>query len=107
MVLRSCAHDRHEWSSTTAPGWFCCTRLLDSKIIKGRGFGITAKAVYCQAVAHCPGCLGARYAQVPLVLCVLHQDIRVEDLPVVYPVARASRPASSSPAPSGEQRSLW
>ncbi len=76
----------HDWQSTSVFGFFQCHRTIGIKNVK-KG----STLVYCNTVAHCPGCVGARHANVLVVWCALHkQTCNIEDFTVVFPRAGAS-----------------
>jgi hypothetical protein len=91
----------HEWCITSVPGWFQCHRLLETKTSKKPGR--SSLPVYCNLLAHCPGCLGSVSRDVTILFCALHQNIAIETFPVV------SRPSARMQQSSVEadQSSLW
>ncbi|GCE17288.1 hypothetical protein [Dictyobacter kobayashii] len=89
----------HEWIVTSAPGWFRCQRVIDTKVSKRNPVG---HSVYCGAVAHCPGCLGYVLQGYQVVMCRDHACVNIQRLPLMTPTRRQSFSSYTS-----EQQQLW
>ncbi len=98
LVENKCETFGHEWHSTSVFGWFQCHRVIDLKMTKKK-----STLIYCNMVAHCPGCVGVRYANVLVVWCVAHEETcNIEDFRVV-----GFSSGASSVLPPVEQQSLF
>lgn len=103
MSTSFCAQVQHCWYPTSAPGWYQCRAVVDTRMVK-QGHGEVMRLVTCGAVAHCPGCLGYCISKYPVVRCQMHVSLDLSQLPLIV---HRDRSSSAFPAPSGEQQTLW
>src|SRR5436309_1741422 len=97
-----CAQGQHCWYPASAPGWYQCRAVVDTRLVR-QGHTEAMQLVTCGAVAYCPGCLGYCIDKYMIVRCQAHAALDLSRLPLI--VHRVG--SSAFPAPTGSQQTLW